>query len=548
MTKYSLGIDFGTSSVRALLVNLETGDEAGHAEHAYELGHGGVLEDPSDPNLARQHPNEWLVGMAAVVPAVLRASGAAPAEVVGIGVDTTGSTPLPVDRRLRPLCQDPRFAERPEAWAWLWKDHTAHAEAKLVTELAQATRPHFLKRCGGIYSSEWYWAKALRCAKVAPDVFAAAYGWVECCDFVTAWLCGEEDPSKIRRSVCAAGHKAMSAPEWGGMPDEAFLRELAPELAELRRRLSPHEAPSDQVAGRLAEAAAQQLGLQAGTKVAVGAFDAHLGAVGAGIAVGDLVKVIGTSSCDMAIGSKAGGIPDVSGISGIVADSIVPGYLGFEAGQSAVGDIYGWCAEQLGHNDHRTLTREATKLRPGASGLLALDWHNGNRCVLTDPELSGALLGLNLQTRPAEIYRAMIEATAFGAKMIVDRLVEKGIPIRRVIACGGIAQKSPLVMQVHADVLGVPIAVAASSETCALGAAIMAACAAGEFADVATAQRALVRPSNLVFSPDPAAVALYVRLFALYRLLHDAFGGVAPASQLGGVMKELLRLRASRLT
>lgn len=539
MPTAALGLDLGTQSARALVVDLATGTALGAAEAPYARG---TRTDPHDPDVARQHPLDHLAAAGAAGRAALAAArGQGPVDVVGIGVDTTGSTPLPVDARLQPLAGDPRFADDPAAWAWLWKDHSAKAEAAEITGLARERRPHYLARCGGTYSSEWYWAKVLHARRVAPRVFAAAHAWLECCDFVVAWLTGAAGLAALPRSVCAAGHKGLHAPDWAGLPDAEFLAGLDPSLAGLRARLEGPFAPAGRSAGRLAAAPAAALGLAPGIPVSVGALDAHLGAVGAGIAEGDLVKVLGTSTCDMAV-ARLDRLPGIEGISGIVRDSIVPGLVGFEAGQSAVGDLFDWCALGLSGAGHEALQHEAARMPPGASGLLALDWHNGNRCVLVDPELSGLVVGLSLQTRPAELYRALVEATAFGARVILERLVSGGVPARRLIACGGIAQKSPLVLQVLADVLARPVLVAGAGETCALGAAICGAVAGGWFPDVTTAQRSLCPAPARAYAPDPASVPVYERLHRLYQRLHDAFGPRRGA--LGDVMKELLAVRA----
>lgn len=541
MAKYALGLDFGTSSVRALLIDVQDRREIASAVSAYGHGKDGVITDAADPDLARQWPGDHVASLRAAVRAAVGQALAAQSfdvgEIIGIGVDATGSTPLPVDRAGRPLTEDPRFADHPAAMAWLWKDHTAHAEAAEITALARARRPDFVARCGGTYSSEWFWAKVLRCLRTAPEVFAAAYSFVELCDFVPAWLTGVRDPLQWKRSVCAAGHKAMYAADWGGLPDVGFLAALAPELAALRDRLYATAHTADQCAGGLDATVAAALGLAPGTPVAVGALDAHLGAVGAGIGVGDLVKVLGTSSCDMAV-AKAARLADVRGLCGVVPGSILPGAIGVEAGQSAVGDLFQWCAEQVGKRSHFDLTRDAARLRPGESGLLALDWHNGNRSVLADPTLSGMLVGLGLQTRDDEIYRAMIEGTAFGARTIIERMVGAGVPVQRIIACGGIATKNDLLLQTYADVLQRPIEVAASTEACALGAAICGAVVGGAFASVEAAQAALCPSRSRRVLPQPAAVAVYDDLFALYSRLHDAFGKGE-----GGVGDVMRRLR-----
>ena len=541
MARYALGLDYGTGSVRALLVDVDSGAETAQAVAAYAHGDDGVLGDARDPEVARQHPPDYLSALRTIVPVVLAEAGAAPDEVVGIGVGATGSTPIPVDRAGLALAEHAEFREEPAAQAWLWKDHTAQAEADEITALAARLRPEYAARVGGRYSAEWFWAKILHCLRTTPRVFERAWSWVEACDFVPAYLTGERDPERLARSVCAAGHKALFAADWGGLPDAAFLTALDPALAHLRKRLGSGASHCAQRAGELAPAVAAALGLQPGTPVAVGALDAHLGAVGAGIRPGDLVKVIGTSSCDMAVGVPSADMPSATGLCGIVRDSIVPGLLGFEAGQPAVGDLFAWCARALNRTDIEVLTGQAARLRPGASGLLALDWHNGNRCVLADPALSGLVVGLGLQTSDAEVYRAMLEATAFGARMIVERLLALGVPIEAVIAAGGVAGKSPLLMQILADVLARPIKIAASAQASALGAAICGAVVGGAFPDVPTAQRALVRAPMTVYEPTAEASETYASLFGLYARLQDAFGTTAGAT--GDVMKALLGLR-----
>jgi L-ribulokinase len=459
-----------------------------------------------------------------------------------------------VDAAGRPLAFDKRFRKDPAALAWLWKDHTAHAEAEEITALAREIRPQYLAKCGGTYSSEWFWSKLLHCLRTSPEVFAAAHTWVECTDFLPAVLAGTEHPSKVVRGICAAGHKAMYHESWGGLPDAEFLSRLDPRLGALRARLYDRAYTVEKVAGTLTAAWAGKLGLPQGLPVAVGAFDAHLGAVGSGIAPGTLVKILGTSSCDMMVAPRAQKLSDVPGLCGIVPGSILPGFYGLEAGQSAVGDIFNWFVnyiqpggKKLG--SHENLTREAKKLRPGESGLLALDWNNGNRTVLVDPRLTGLVLGQTLHTRPAEIYRALIEACAFGALAIINRFEEYGVAVRQVVNCGGIAEKNPLVLQIYADVTGRPMKVARSAQTCALGAAICGAVAAGAkaggYGDFAAAQQRMTGLRPRVFAPDAKAHEVYGQLYALYRQLHDAFGTTAWQGNLHNVMKELLEVRAA---
>ncbi len=335
-------------------------------------------------------------------------------QVIGIGVDTTGSTPLPVNAKGQPLAFERRFAKNPAAMAWLWKDHTGVAEAAEITALAKKIRPQFLAKCGGIYSSEWFWSKILHCLRAAPEVFNAAHSWIELADYVPAALTGTEHPDQFIAGVCAAGHKAMWNTKWGGYPDAQFLVQLDPKLGKLRSRLTPRVHSIDRAVGRLTAAWAKKTGLRAGIPVAVGAFDAHLGAVGCGIAPGTLVKIIGTSTCDITIAPNRKKLADVPGLCGIVDGSVLPGYFGLEAGQSAVGDIFNWFVNYLQPGGkagtHEALTAGAAKLKPGESGLLALDWNNGNRTILVDQRLTGLLAGQTLYTTPAEIYRALVRS------------------------------------------------------------------------------------------------------------------------------------------
>ncbi len=555
MNRYALGLDYGTNSVRALVACVETGAEIGSAVWNYRRGAQGIVLDPRQPDLARQHPRDYLDGLRAAVRAALadaaRKQGFAPDRVIGIGVDTTGSTPIPVDAEGEPLALSTAFQRDPNAMAWLWKDHTAHVEAAEITARARREKPEYLAVCGGVYSSEWFWSKLLHARRVAPRVFEAAHTWVELCDWIPAVLTGTAHPARIRRGICAAGHKAMFHPAWGGYPAADFLARLHPDLARVRATLPDRAAPVGQPAGALTATWARTLGLPAGIPVSVGAFDAHLGAVGSGIRPGVLVKIIGTSACDIAVAPLATPLPEIPGLCGIVPESVLPGMHGLEAGQSAVGDIFNWFVERIRPGgapagSHAALTQAAERLHPGESGLLALDWWNGNRTVLTDPRLTGLLVGLTLGTTPAEIYRALVEATAFGARVILERFEEYRIPIRRVVNCGGIAAKNPMVMQIYADVLKRPVEISRSSQTCALGAAMCGAVAAGPKrggpANFAAAARAMTGVLSRRFAPDRRAAAAYDRLYALYRELHDAFGRPG-ARPLDGVMKELLRIR-----
>ena len=552
-SKYTLGLDYGTNSVRALIVNTANGREVGSAVWIYEHGDTGVILG-RDPNLARQHPADYVKGAEITIKQALVAArkavkGFEPKQVVGIGVDTTGSTPLPVDAQGQPLAFQKKFANNPAAMAWLWKDHTGVAEAAEITALAAKIRPQYLAKCGGTYSSEWFFSKILRCLRGNPEVFKAACSWVELADFVPAALTGTEAPDKLTVGVCAAGHKAMFNANWGGYPDKAFLSKLDPKLGALRDRLCPRVHTIDRAVGGLTSAWAGKTGLVEGIPVAVGAFDAHLGGVGCGIQPGTLVKIIGTSTCDMMIAPAGQKLADIPGLCGIVNGSILPGYFGLEAGQSAVGDIFNWLVNYLQPGgkeggSHESLTVGAARLKPGESGLIALDWNNGNRTILVDQRLTGLLVGQTLYTTPAEIYRALIEGTAFGALTIINRFEEYGVKVRQIVNCGGIAEKSPLVMQIYADVTGRPMKVSRSGQTCALGSAIAAAVVAGVYKNYAAAQKAMTGLKPKVFNPDPKAHAVYKKLYPLYKQMHDAFGTKTGTGNLHGVMKRLIEIRS----
>lgn len=553
MAKYSIGLDYGTNSVRALVVNTANGREAASAVWNYEHGDAGVIL-ARDPNLARQHPADYHKGAEIAITQALKAArttlrGFSPEDVAGIGVDTTGSTPLPVDASGRALALDKRFAKNPAAMAWLWKDHTGVAEAVEITQLARACRPHYLAKCGGVYSSEWFFSKILHCRRASPEVFEAAHSWVELADYVPSFLTGTEAPEKRVIGVCAAGHKAMFSADWDGYPDAEFLSSLDPKLGQLRQRLNSQAQSVDRAVGGLSPEWARRTGLPAGIPVAVGAFDAHLGAIGAGVDTGTLVKIIGTSTCDITVCPAKQKLADVPGLCGIVKGSVLPGFYGLEAGQSAVGDIFNWFVNYIQPGgakagSHEALTKAAARLQPGESGLLALDWNNGNRTILVDQRLTGLLVGQTLYTTPAEIYRALVEATAFGALTIINRFEEYGVKISQVVNCGGIAEKNPLVMQIYADVTGRPMKVSRSGQTCALGAAIAGAVVAGAHPNFAAAQTAMTGLKPRVFQPDPARASVYAELYQLYRQVHDAFGLETSNGALHDVMKRLIDIRS----
>jgi L-ribulokinase len=555
---FTLGIDFGTNSVRAVVVDCANGREIGSCVIDYPSGKRGVLLDPRDPNLARQHPGDYFYGLQESVRGALEAASAVVGfrrdAVIGIGVDTTGSSPLPVDGQNRPIGMAPELKDNLAAQCWLWKDHTSYAEAARITELAATHRPQFIAKCGNTYSSEWFWSKIWHCLESAPEVFAAAYSWVELADFIPAVLAGVTDPLKIKRGVCAAGHKALYADEWGGLPDKEFLMLLDPKLADLRDRLYEKAWDATTAAGNLTFEWAEKLGLPESIPIAIGEFDVHYGAIASGVREGVLAKVIGTSTCDCCVVKFDKQVKDIPGICGIVKGAILPGYYGIEAGQSAVGDIFNWWVEVVCEGDaklHATLTAEAAAQRPGQSGLLALDWNNGNRTILVDPRLGGLVVGQTLHTTRAEIYRALIEATAFGARMIIERIREYGVPVEKVVCCGGVAEKNALLMQIYADVTGCTMYVAGSEQTCALGSAISAAVLAGPekggHADFAAAQQAMTSLKPVQYDPVPESQKIYQQLFLLYRQLHDALGGVNRQADLSAIMKDLIRIREEQV-
>ena len=554
---YTIGLDYGTNSVRCLIVDVANGRELGTAVYEYETGEAGIILDPADHNLARQNPADYLKGIevtvkAAITEAKNAVKGFEPDQIIGIGIDTTGSTPIPVDKNGTPLSMLDEFKDNPNACAWLWKDHTGHAEAAEITALAAKDNPEYLARCGGTYSSEWFFSKVLHCLRTDPKVFDAACTWVEHADWLPAVLTGTQAPDKLKRCRCAAGHKAMFNDDWDGYPEEKFLSKLDPKLGKLRKTLSDQTYAVDQTAGNLTDEWAAKLGLPAGIPVAMGAFDAHLGAVGSGIAPGTLVKIIGTSTCDMLVSESSRELADIPGICGIVDGSILPGFFGLEAGQSAVGDIFNWFVNYIQPGgpeagSHEALTEKAAKLRPGQSGLLALDWNNGNRTVLVDQRLTGLLLGQTLHTRPEEIYRALIEATAFGALTIINRFEEYGVKVSQVINCGGIAEKNPLLMQIYADATGREMKISRSAQSCALGACIAGAVVAGKASgghdSFADAQAAMCGIKDITYKPIAENAGIYQQLYVLYKQLHDAFGTQDFSGKLANVMKEMLSIK-----
>ncbi|SHJ28408.1 L-ribulokinase [Tangfeifania diversioriginum] len=544
--KYTIGLDYGTDSVRSLIVNVETGEEVASVVYNYPRWKAGEYCNPP-VNQFRQHPKDYLEGLEYTIKEALKQAPEGVAEnVVGISVDTTGSTPVAVDEKGIPLSLTAGFEENPNAMFVLWKDHTAVKEAEEINQLARKWDIDFTKYEGGIYSSEWFWAKALHIIREDAGVFRAAYSWVEHCDWIPAVLTGNTNPKTLKRSRCAAGHKAMWHEAFDGLPSEEFLTALDPMLAGLRERLYKETFTCDVAAGTLSEEWAQKLGLPQNVAVGVGAFDAHLGAVGAEIEPYYLSKVMGTSTCDMLIApSDEVGDKLVNGICGQVDGSIVPGMVGLEAGQSAFGDIYAWfkqvlewpltnilaksdlidettrqkLIEETSDKIITELSEAAAKIPLEESGIVALDWMNGRRTPDANQALKGAITGLNLGSDAPRIFRALVEATAFGSKAINDRFMAEGVRIDGVIALGGVAKKSPFVMQIVADVLDMPIKIARSEQACALGSAMAASVAAGIYANTSEAQKKMGGGIETEYHPIPENVEKYKVLYEKYKKL-----------------------------
>ena len=539
---YVIGLDFGSDSVRSVLVNASNGETLGSKVHWYKRWKEGKYCEPS-ANQFRQHPLDHIEGMEYTIKEVVREAGIPAESVKGICVDTTGSSPIPVNKEGKALSLLPEFAENPNAMMILWKDHTAIKEADEINELARSWGGEdFTKYEGGIYSSEWFWAKVLHIAREDNAVKAAAHSWVEHCDLMTYLLIGEPELTELKRSRCASGHKAMWHESWGGLPDDAFLSKLDPYLTELKGNLYNETYTSDEVAGKLSEEWAQKLGLTTDVAVAVGTFDAHSGAVGAEVEENTLVRVMGTSTCDIIVSSKeVVGDKTVAGICGQVDGSVIPGLVGLEAGQSAFGDVLAWfkdliswpldnlltfnlSAEQIEEikNDIiAELSKQAEATPIDESAPIALDWVNGRRTPDANQNLKAAIANLSLGTKAPHIFRALVEAICFGSKSIVDRFKAEGVEINAVVGIGGVAKKSGFIMQTLANVLNMPIKVAVSEQAPALGAAIYAAVAAGIHADTNTAIKAMGNGFEKTYEPNPEDVAKYEVIYKKYQLLGE---------------------------
>lgn len=534
--RYALGLDFGTESARAVLVDVEDGREA--SADVFPYPHGVMDRELPDhtelpPDWALQHPRDYLDALAFLVPNVMREAGAAPEDVIGIGVDFTSCTPLPIGADGEPLCFQPAFAENPHAFVKLWKHHAAQPEADRLTELLTERDPDRLSRFGGKVSSEWLWPKIAQVADEAPDVYDATSRFVEAGDWIVERLTGREV-----RSACQAGYKAMWEAAGGDIAD-GVLSDLHPALAGIvGAKVRKTVSPVGDTAGHLTGEMAGSLGLKAGTPVAVPLIDAHSALPAAGIsAPGDMLLIMGTSLCHITLGEDM--VP-ARGIAGVVKDGVLPGVYGYEAGQPAVGDIFLWLVRHFTPPTYydeaaarnidifALLGEKATAIPPGGTGLLALDWWNGNRSTLQDADLTGLILGVTLDTRAEEIYRALIEATAFGTRVILDAFTSQGVPVDKLTGAGGLAEKNPLLMQIYADVTERRIRVAESGQATALGCAIHGAVAAGAGAGgydtYAEAIAAMGGVKDIEYVPDEGASAVYRRLYAEYQRLYQMFG------------------------
>lgn len=534
MAKFTIGLDYGTDSVRAIVVNTHTGEILSTHVHEYVRWKQGLYCKPERSQF-RQHPLDYLDGLEnAVKGALASLDNAIRQQIVGISIDTTGSTPVAVDENGTPLSLLPQFADNPNGMFILWKDHTANQEAKEVNNLAHRWDVDYTKYVGGIYSSEWFWAKILHTLRHDEDIRQHAYSWVEHCDWISAVLTGNTNPRTLKRSRCAAGHKAMWHAEFGGLPSEEFLVKLDPKLAGLRHRLFDQTFTSDQAMGFISAEWAKKFDLPEEVVIGVGAFDCHMGAVGAEIQPYDFVRVMGTSTCDMLIApNEEIGHLLIKGICGQVDGSIVPGMLGMEAGQSAYGDYYAWfqkiitepirellgneAADELAQKLISYLSEKASELPITENDPVATDWINGRRTPDVNHALKATFTGLYLGTDAVKIFKMIVEATAFGSKAIVDRFIEEGVPIKQVIAIGGVAKKSPFVMQTLCDVLNMPIKVAATDQACALGAAMNASVAAGVYSTIQEAQKAMGSGFDAHYQPRAAHVEVYQKLYTKYQ-------------------------------
>ncbi|MFN2119121.1 MAG: ribulokinase [Anaerolineales bacterium] len=554
--KYSVGVDFGTESGRAVLVDVSDGAEIAAAVYQYQNGvideRLPIVEPATElaPDWALQDPEDYIRTFQKTIPEVLRQSGVDPADVVGIGIDFTACTMLPTLKDGTPLCRLPEMRANPHTWVKLWKHHAAQPEADRINETARRLGEPWLERYGGKISSEWFFSKVLQILEEAPQIYSAADRMIEAADWVVWQLTGVET-----RNSCTAGYKAIWS-KGEGFPRSEYFAALDPRMADVvDAKMSRNITPVGQKAGRLTQEAADWTGLRAGTAVAIANVDAHVAVPAATVTgPGRMVMIMGTSICHMVLGTEEHMVP---GICGYVEDGIIPGFFGYEAGQSCVGDHFAWFVENCvpadyekqaaseGKDVYQFLEGKAAALRPGESGLIALDWWNGNRSVLVDVELTGLLLGATLATKAEEIYRTLIEATAYGTRVIVDAFEDNGVPIHELVACGGLPDRSPLLMQIYSDVTGRPFKISASNQTPALGSAMFGAVAAGKAAggydSIFAAAECMAHLKDKVYKPIPQNRTAYDALFREYGTLHDYFGRGA-----NDVMKRLKKLRAGQ--
>ncbi len=536
MSKYVIGLDYGSDSARALIVNTENGQEMASSVKYYPRWMEGKYCEPAK-NQYRQHPKDYLEVMEATITEALSQCDASVAEnVVGISFDTTGSTPALTDANGTPLALLPDFEENPNAMFILWKDHTAVKEADEINELARKWEEDYTKYEGGIYSSEWVWAKVLHVLREDETIKKAAVSWIEYCDWLPAVLTGKTGIKEVKRSRCAAGHKALWHTDWNGLPPEDFLIKLGPELKGFRENLFEETYTSDEVFGTLTREWAEKLGLSTDVVIGVSAFDAHMGAVGAEISANTLVRIMGTSTCDIIVADENEvGDKLIPGICGQVDGSVIPGMVGLEAGQSAFGDVYAWFKNVLAwplqflDNEEQAkaiedkiipaLSAEAAKIPIEESTILATDWLNGRRTPDANQNVKGTITGLTLGSTAPRIFRALVEATAFGSKAIAERFLENGVKVDSVVAIGGVAKKSDFVMQTLADVMGMPIKVAQSEQSVALGAAMFAAVASGVHKTIEEAQKAMGSGFEQTYIPNPKNVEIYAGIYKKYLAL-----------------------------
>ncbi len=540
-SRYVMGIDFGTDSVRSIIVDISNGEEISTHVSYFKRWAEGLFCSP-EKNKFRQHPLDHIESLEdSVVGALKKINPDTKGNIIGIGIDTTGSTAGPVDQNGTVLALKEEFSDNPDAMFVMWKDHSTVEEAELINKVARSWGGEdYTKFEGGVYSSEWFWSKILHILKKDDRVRKAAFSWVEHADWIPAILTGNIDPLKMKRSRCAAGHKAMWHASWGGLPPEDFLKRISPLLSGLRDRLYAETYTSDIPAGGLSAEWAERLGLKKDIPISVGAYDSHMGAVGAGVEPGVFVKIIGTSCCDITVSPKDEiGEKLVAGICGQVDGSVIPGMIGLEAGQSAYGDVYAWLRDILSWPMENLLsstldkkeiekavdsifpgiTEAASKIDPEKSSLIAIDWLNGRRTPFADQKLKGAILGLTLGINAPRLFRALIEATAFGAKAIIERFNQENITINQVVAIGGVPKKSPLAMQILSDVLNMPVKVTKSKQAVALGAAIFGAVAAGTYKSVEEAQKHMASGFETVYYPDKKNIFIYNNIYARYKRL-----------------------------